>query len=245
MLHTQIEDDEVIERYVRNRLTPGERRAFEEHFFSCDECFERVQVMERFVAGVRDAAEVGTLAASQESAALPVAPRWLTWGLAFSTCAAVALAIAVGWLTLSELPRMRSGLNATAAQVQSQQQMIAQLQQGPRLPETPEANVPLVMLQAERGNERAEAVLPANAKRLVLWVDIEPRHYTSYRMEVFSPSDKLIATIDHLTRSSYGALAVSLPTDQLQSGVFRITLTGETPPPTSLVGEYRLQIRKP
>jgi len=62
MLHTQIINEEVIERYVRNRLTPEERLAFEEHFFACDECFAKVQETERFVAGVCDAVEQCILA---------------------------------------------------------------------------------------------------------------------------------------------------------------------------------------
>lgn len=245
MLHTQIENEEVIERYVRNQLAPEQRRAFEEHFFSCDECFEKVQTMERFVAGVRNSAEAGTLAGSQESAAPRVPPGWLTWGLAFSTSAAVVLAIAVGWLTLSTLPRLRSDLNTTIAQVQFEQQIIAQLKEGAAPQEAAEANVPLAMLQSERGDEITEAVLPAGAKRILLWVEIGPTRFRSYRMEVYSPSGTLVESVDGLVRGSYGALAASLPADQLPAGVFRITLKGQVPPPASLVGEYRLRIRKP
>ena len=244
MLHTQIENEEVIERYVRNQLNPDERRTFEEHYFVCEECFARVQEMENFVAGVRDAAERGILTGPAGTSA-PFKTGWLPWAFAGSICITALLAIAIGWLTLSTVPKLRSDLNATVARSRSQQQTIAQLQEGAKLPEMPEANVPLAMLQAERGGEASEAVLPVNAKRLLLWVDIGLSHYTSYRIEVFSPSGTLIATIDHLTRSSYGALAISLPANQLQPGIFRVILTGQAPPPASLVGEYRLKIRKP
>jgi len=67
MLHTQIKNDEVIERYIRNRLSPEERRDFEEHFFACDDCFDKVQETERFVAGVRDAVERGILPPLEEN----------------------------------------------------------------------------------------------------------------------------------------------------------------------------------
>ena len=242
MLHTQIQNDEVIERYVRNRLAPEERRAFEEHFFSCDDCFGKVQEMERFVAGVRDAAEGGTLT----GAAATSTAKWLPWAFAAGTCVTAGLAIAVGWLTLSTLPRIRANLAATAARDQSQQEMIARLQhQGPGPQDAPEANVPLVMLQTSRGDEALEAILPNEAKHLVLWIEIGPTRWTSYRMEVFSQSGKPVVAIENLVRGPYGAIAVSLPADQLQPGVFRITLTGQAPLPVSLVGEYRLRIRKP
>lgn len=42
-------------------LTPKERTALEEYFFACDDCFEKLQATERFVAGVRDAARRGTV----------------------------------------------------------------------------------------------------------------------------------------------------------------------------------------
>ena len=245
MLHTQIKHDEVIERYVSNRLTPAESRAFEEHFFECDECFAKVQEMEGFVAGVHDAAERGMLVGREERFAGSFAGSWLPWAFATSTCAAIALAVALGWITLHRLPQLRADLDSTAAKVQSQQQMIARLHETPSRLDAPEANVPLVMLQASRGEEASHAFVPEDAKRLVLWVDLGPTRFTSYRMEVFSDSGKLVASIENLSRGPYGAIAASLPADQLHPGVFRITLTGQNPPPVSLVSEYRLQIRRP
>jgi hypothetical protein len=245
MLHMQIQNEEVVERYVRNRVTPEERRAFEEHFFACDECFAKVQEMERFVAGVRDAAERGILARPEEKVAGAPAARWLPLAFSMSTCAAVALAIALGWITLRRLPQMRADLDSAAAKVHSQEQMIARLKENPSPLDTPEANVPLVMLQASRGDEASQAVVPPDAKRLLVWVELGPTRFTSYRMEVFSESGKPVVSIVHLLRGPYGAIAASLPADQLHPGIFRITLTGQAPPPASLVSEYRLQIRRP
>lgn len=65
MTHQQIQDNEVIERYVRQKLTSAERQAFQEHFFQCDECFEQAQITARFIAGVREASRSGVLAADQ------------------------------------------------------------------------------------------------------------------------------------------------------------------------------------
>lgn len=62
MTHQQIQDNEVVERYVRQKLTPAERQEFQEHFFQCDECFEQAQITSRFIAGVRQASVSGVLA---------------------------------------------------------------------------------------------------------------------------------------------------------------------------------------
>lgn len=245
MLHTQIENGEVIERYVSNRLAPDERRAFEEHFFACDECFAKIQEMERFVAGVRDAADRGILAGPEARAADSLAASWLPWAFAISTCATVGLAISFGWITLHRLPQIRTDLAATAAEVQAQQQVIARLKETRSPLDAPEANVPFVMLQASRGEEASQAVVPPDAKRLVVWVELAPARFTSYRMEIFSESGQPVASIENLFRGPYGAIAASLPADQLHPGMFRITLAGQAPPPASLVGEYRIRIRRP
>ena len=65
MMHQQIEDEEIIERYVRNQLGAEERKAFEEHYFTCEECFGKLEATERFIAGVRDAGRRGYLERSR------------------------------------------------------------------------------------------------------------------------------------------------------------------------------------
>ena len=61
MTHEEIHTKEIAEAYVRGRLSDEERTAFEAHYFGCDECFEQVQALEKFVAGMKDAAESGVL----------------------------------------------------------------------------------------------------------------------------------------------------------------------------------------
>lgn len=55
MNHREIDEKEIIERYVRQQLSLAERRAFQEHYFTCDACFDKVQMTARLIAGVRDA----------------------------------------------------------------------------------------------------------------------------------------------------------------------------------------------
>src|SRR5712671_6382706 len=64
-IHKEIKDKDVIELYVLNKLSAEERRAFQEHFFECDQCFDQAQIAARFIAGVRDASRSGVLAADQ------------------------------------------------------------------------------------------------------------------------------------------------------------------------------------
>jgi len=40
----EVEEQEVVERYVLDRLTDSDRNAFEQHYFECDSCFEQLQM---------------------------------------------------------------------------------------------------------------------------------------------------------------------------------------------------------
>jgi hypothetical protein len=236
MLHKEIEHDEIVERYVRGQLTPENRHAFEEHYFACDECFEKVQATERFIAGVRDLARRGAL---DDSAEARERAGWLLWAFAWTSLATIALAALTGWAFFHRIPVLQRDLRA--AIVQQPLQPAARTQSA----ELAEANVPLVMLQATRGEEETTAVLAPGARQLILWVEIGPTRFHSYRMEIDADSGRHVITVDDLNQGPYGALAAGIPAEALQPGIFRVKLIGQTPPPASLVSEYRLQIRRP
>jgi len=241
MMHSEIEKAETVERYIRNQLTPAQRQEFEEHFLACDECFEKLQTTERFAAGMRDAAERGLLEAPPQPQG--VNPGWFAWAFAATACLALILAGLVGWAYFGQIPRLRSELRETAAEFEKQARPQAE-QEVPT--EQAEANVPLVMLQASRAEERPPIVtLKPQDDRLVLWIEPGASRYRDFRLDVFSYGNHLVTSVDHLALSRYGALAATLPTKQLPAGDFRITLTGQAPPPAALAGEYHLEVRRP
>jgi len=243
MMHSEIEKAETVERYLRNQLALAERQAFEEHFLGCDECFEKLQAAERFAAGMHDAAERGLLEVRSQSQGMN--PGWFAWAFAATACIALIMAGLAWWAYFGQMPRLRSELRQTAAQLQNEEQSRARTEQVVPV-EQAEANVPLVMLQASRAREEAAGmVLKPGDKQLVVWIEPGPSRYHEFRLDVFSSGNHLVTSIDHLVPSRYGALAASLPTKQLPAGDFRITLTGQDPPPAALVGEYHLEIHRP
>jgi len=240
MVHPEIEKAETIERYIQNQLTLAERQEFEEHFLTCDDCFEKLQTAERFAAGMRDAAERGLLDARPQLQG--VNPGWFVWAFAVSACTALIFAGLAGLVYFGQVPHLQRELRQTAAKLKKQSQ--SQTEQAVPIEEA-EANVPLVMLQASRAEgEVPNLTLKPNDNRLVLWIEPGPSRYRDFRLEVFSSDNKLVTSVDHLMLGRYGALAASLPTKQLPAGDFRITLTGQDPPPAALAGEYHLEIRR-
>jgi hypothetical protein len=242
MLHSKIEHEEIVERYVRNQLAPEERQAFEEHFFNCDECFEKLQSVEAFVAGIRDASARGLLRDQPATAT----PSIWTWAFACAMCVAVVLCAIIGWKYLRDTVELSAKLARATDQLRSERLERSVHEAKSNAIEQAEANVPVAMLQASRAGEAPPTiVLQSGARHLVLWIELGPSRYHDLRVAIFSPDNHLICSLDHLSVNRYGAVTASFPTDQLPSGDFRITLTGQNPPPPSLAGEYRLQIRRP
>ncbi len=241
-----IQDEEIIERYARHQLSPEEGRAFEEHFFSCDECFEKLQATERFIAGVRDAAgrrRLDSGAAGTEKAR----GWWLFPGFALSSTAAVVLAGLVIWVYLVRLPGLRRERDQLTAKLGTEQSLRTELEKEIGRESATQTNVPFVMLEAARGGGTSNAAtVPAGARHLVLWAELggESR-FRSFRLELYAPDHHLVETMTHLHRNSYGAVVVNLATEDLASGDYLLKLSGEAPPPLSPVAEYRLKIRRP
>ena len=245
MMHSQIEKEEIVERYVQRQLPPEMQQAFEDHFFGCDECFAKLQEVERFRAGVRDAADRGLLPDESRTAVAAGRGGWLRWAFAMTSCSTAALVAISGWMYFRQIPGLRGERDQAASQLQLEREARSQSAQAIVPAEAAEANVALVMLQASRAGEKPPTtVLQPGAQHLVVWIEMGPSRYRSFRIDLLTPDNRPIASLDHLERGPYGALAASLPADKLPAGDLRITLSGQDPPPASLVAEYQLRIEK-
>jgi hypothetical protein len=80
MDHTLIEEQRIAERYVTGKLPPDEAERFEEHFLSCQECLDRLDLAESMDRGFKraasqDAARLATqIAATRQLAVI----AWLS-----------------------------------------------------------------------------------------------------------------------------------------------------------------------
>src|SRR5688572_24171316 len=127
MTHQEIQANEIIEQYVRGKLPPAERRAFQEHLFECDECFQQAELTARFVAGVREASRTGVLTAPQPERARTVG-AWFNqgWASGWGTAVAASLLIAIaliGWWALSLRRQNQSLTQQTAEQNPAAEQL--------------------------------------------------------------------------------------------------------------------------
>ena len=76
MEHTEIEERQIVDRYVMGALPAEEAERFEEHYLSCPDCLDRLDLAESMQRGFRRAAgeDLAHLAAARQLAVV----AWLS-----------------------------------------------------------------------------------------------------------------------------------------------------------------------
>jgi anti-sigma factor RsiW len=244
MTHEEIRSREIPEAYVRGRLSESERAAFEDHYFGCDECFEQVEALQKFIDGVREAADRGALGPAPEAAG----GTWFRTAFFVACAASLALAVLAGWSTLFLRPRLEAEAARSRLEADAGQKRLAQLEDTlaslKRSLALAQPNLPLVMLQASRAAGDEPVAVPASAGQLAFWVEPPPSPpAASYRLEISDNRGQSVETIDGLTRNSHGALMASVPAAKLTPGSYRARLYSSGARPV-LVGDYRFSVRR-
>ncbi|HEU4387497.1 MAG TPA: hypothetical protein VFV34_06850 [Blastocatellia bacterium] len=119
MTHQEIEQNEIVERYVLHQLGPDERRAFQDHYFDCDECFAQTEVAARFIASVHQASRTGAFSAENRASGLadqvPAGVVGHAWARPWAVPALAALLVlAVGLTALWALSLSRENRQLAA-----------------------------------------------------------------------------------------------------------------------------------
>jgi Putative zinc-finger len=118
MNHQIAERTMAVEKYLLDELSPEEKDAFEEHFFSCDECAREIKTGAAFMAHAKESLKGGT---AQRAAGFVVGPSevkphkrdWFAW--LRPVYAVPAMALMAGVLifqNLVQLPAMQHSLIA-------------------------------------------------------------------------------------------------------------------------------------
>ena len=171
-----IEDNQIIDRYLMNKLSAKEMEAFERIFLEDPEIVQEIELRKRFIRGIRNADRTGLFQLdSDESSGLW---RWLrVTRPSFQTAAAAfaAILLIVTILQYSQLARLESANEKQANRIQ---QMMA-----------PQANTLLVPLLRTRGSSAgAEPVvrvrLSSEVEHVILTLDLERLSFDNYRFSL-------------------------------------------------------------
>lgn len=234
MTHEEIERRDIAEEYIRGRLNAQERAAFEDHYFACDACFENVQRLQQFAAGIHDAAQTGALPPLTNT-------NWLQPAFYAAAAAAVAMAAGLGWTLLRERPRLEAEITHYRDASRAQQRRVTELE-SKLSARSASANLPLLMLEATRAQQSPKFSVPPDAEQIALWMEPPPAPTaTLYRLEIADPAGRIMHVIEGARANTYGALAIALPAQPLHPGTYTARLY-RTPAGSPLIADYRFEI---
>lgn len=217
MNHETIEEQHVAERYVMGKLSPEETERFEEHYFDCPECLERLELAERFDGALRGvAAEEGTRAAVGMGLLAWLARAGRNRQLAVIAGALLFLVVLPAGLLLRQVGSLEDRLEQTRAAIEELR--------GPR------ADVLTVRLSPLRGGAEDEPSLrlhlPRTPRPILLRLEIDSSAYRSLSASLTSPDGASAWRASGLEADPEGALNVMVPSDFLRPGVYRLTIDG-------------------
>jgi anti-sigma factor RsiW len=252
MNHAEIEEQQIVDRYVRGTLPAEEVARFEEHYLSCPECLDRLDLAESMSRGFKRAAGQDAVRAAFVQQLAMVA--WLA-RLGRSRQAAVlamALLVAVllpwGWAARKvfdrdrELAQARSVLEQeraaaagrTTSELEASRRELARAQEdrAKAVEQLAEAwkpqNVPILGLSVERGVGEVKPPilhLPATPGWVVLSLAIEPPYRPSYRVILRDAAGKEIWSGGGFHQDG-DSLNLTLPSTLLAPGDYTLAAEG-------------------
>ena len=250
MDHTYIEENQVADRYVQGTLPADEAERFENHYLSCPECLDSLDLAESVQRGFRrvaaqDAAQLST--AGQQLALL----AWLSRLSRRSQAGVVLSALLV--LTVlpaglglreiigrgRELTRARTALAGERAARERAVQQFAQIQPS-------QANVPILPLDRERG---ASGEAPTRTLRqptagiLVLTAQVEPPFQPSYSAHLEDGNAHEVSHWTGLYPGGQDTLTMSLSASLLPPGDYALVVEGIAPgAKPAAVGQFTFRV---
>jgi len=239
MNHAFVEQHDIVSRYLRRSLTPGEVQDFEGHFIDCPDCQDAIE----HESDLRDTLKrvlPGTVPEPRRSRHVA---GWLA--------AAAVLALAVYGSTV--YLRMRQALADSSSRVRALEQQVAEAR---ARADAPAAATIVELAQSEvtrsaRGSaDTTVLTVSPSASLVVLSLQVQNADaYRRFRAELFrgSPADRDKSSVwkgDPLSKSSASSVGIAVPTAVLQPGmVYHVTLEGVTPDGRSLeIGRFPFRV---
>ncbi len=234
MDHGYIEENDLVDRYLSDRLTPDELTRFEAHFVDCPRCLDQLEAAEEFGTALRTAAAQDAHRNMFQSGLMAVLMGWSRQRQALAAAFALALvALPATWYLWSVRPLLQE-----FDQVRLQ-----------RLSE-PQVNTPNVLLSLTRSADPSLAppirtiVIPAESDWLTISLEIEDDpDIQSYDAALLTAEDRTLWQQSGLKANIYDVVSIAFPSGFLPAGEYRLDLTGrDSQSSVVAVGNYHFRI---
>jgi hypothetical protein len=217
MEHSQAIQLKAAERYVLRELTSDLREEYEEHFFSCLECAEELNLAAAFVENSRavmGSEPVRPPVRLQEAAAeRPASNGWLAAFLrpSFAVPVFAALLLLVAYQTVLVIPRLKGTTTHSVAALAAAPQALASFS--------------LITADSRGGEPLAVAVAPGQP--FSLYFDIPPDgNYSSYSCEFVNSAGQPEYSLNISAEQANNAVQLLIPSSSLGPGEHVLVVRG-------------------
>ncbi len=223
MEHKQIEDDNLVDRYVRGTMPVDLRTEFEEHFLDCPDCLEQLKLASSLREGLRlCGADLAAAAEPRREAPRRARVRdlfaWRWWPIVAAAC--LVLAVTPSLVLFRELGSVRNELSSDQAALSAAEKMIDGVER---------AGIAAFILSPVRGGaEPTRIVVAASPSWTVLTLESDFTRFGNYRATLRNDHGGIVWQRDELQPSSPDAIGIVLaPALAIAPGVYTLTLEGE------------------
>jgi len=236
MNHEYINSNQVIERYVMDKLSEEERDAFERHYLSCESCINDIDAAEVLHKQLPGALESTSAAGFESSAAKRPVRASILRSPIYSMAATILLGVAVA--TIFNISQLRDEEASARAALDAR---LAELL-------APQPNTPVVRVGTMRGGgaawlnpgsdddsprplpgeatTRAQVRLPATPGPIVLVLELADPGYQTYSATLMQPTGEPVWTSQALMPDVTDSLILTLHSATLGTGVYLIAVKG-------------------
>jgi hypothetical protein len=251
MDHREIEERNIPDLYLMNKLSSEARLRFEEHFISCPECLSRLEMTE----DLRAALKSELIARPLNTVQLKRRSPFRTYAFALIAAAiliSIGLLAALAFRTWSEQQRqsveLRNRLAEAAASLEQERNKSAQLNAQIAALAQQQGTVPVFPLVITRGgSDTPGSALNSIALPQTGWIifllelpDV-PRIET-YKAVVRDSKGMLVSDISGMKSPSRDSLAISVLSSLLMPGDYVIALEGLTSGRYVQLGRYSFHV---
>jgi hypothetical protein len=259
MDHTYIDEQHVVDRYVRGTLPVEEAARFEEHYLSCQDCLDRLDLAEAMKRGFQRAAGqdaaravasrqlalvawLARLGRSRQAAVLAMAlliAVLLPWGLAVRRMTDRDRELAQTRSALEQerardAGKLRTELEASQRDLAREREARASAAEQLAKARQPQGNIPILFLNTERGGPStdeptARLHLPSAPGVIVLALGVDPPHQPSYQVILRAAGGREVWRGGGLRVDERDSLSLSLPSTLLAPGDYTLAVEGLAP----------------
>jgi len=223
MDHDEAVRQMIVERYLLGELAPEEQDAFEEHFFSCQECATDVRSEAAFI----DHSKVVLSAPAQGAAARKPERHTSGWRAWFRPALAApvmaVLLVLLGYESFVKIPKARQ-----LAQQSGNAQVLPALS---------------LATAATRGESKATLTVQKGEPFLLL-VDIPAQaQFVSYSAEMHNPAGEKVWSLPVTSHAARDTVSIRIPGQQ-EPGTYTLVVRGiESNGSSSDLGRFPFELR--